>query len=257
MSLCMFSAHWPVHWKSSLLWWCCLLTGEAILQCGCEQGSTECQRKGCVEGDSRWTKGKGKETLSVWSLQLQCSQQFWCLISSVCQPSCWDLSSLPAQTGQISEWVLVFLPFTFPPAVPYSCLAAPGRLAQLLCSAGVSSKGNGNLAAAFSQTRRKPSWWQILAKILGLGVISLQIDLYWKCLGLVSWVLESSWNQYIWLLLVLMGVLLACFYSRDVVQVLKGHTEYWRRPSATPPALLKLMVLGKKKGVEDAAAFLW
>lgn len=42
-----------------------MLTGEAILQCGCEQGSTECQRKGCVEGDSRWTKGKGKEKVTI------------------------------------------------------------------------------------------------------------------------------------------------------------------------------------------------
>lgn len=55
----------------------------------------------------------------------------------------------------------------------YSCLAAPGRLAQLLCSAGVSSKGNGNLAAAFSQSRRGPSWLQVMAKVLGLGLISL------------------------------------------------------------------------------------
>lgn len=55
----------------------------------------------------------------------------------------------------------------------YSCLAAPGRLAQLLCSAGVSSKGNGNLAAAFSQSRRGPSWLQVMAKVLGLDLISL------------------------------------------------------------------------------------
>lgn len=160
-----------------------MLTGEAVLQRGCEQGSTECQRKGFVQDDSRWAEEK--EGKGGWGLKGQHHCGYSTAATVVTQVLVFDIQCLPAQllrplihstlarsqSGCLcscmshsllqSHMGLLFLP------------CAPGRLAQPLCSAGVSSKGNGNLAAAFSQSRRRPSWLQVMAKVLGLSVISL------------------------------------------------------------------------------------
>lgn len=129
-------------------------------------------------------------------VQPHCSHQFWYLIPRVCQPSYWDLSSTASPPWPDLSGCLYHIPCCSPTWGCYSCLAAPGRLAQPLCSADVSSKGNGNLAAAFTQSRR-PSWLQFMAKVLGLGVISLCKYIYTGSAWVLFPVLESSWN--IWL----------------------------------------------------------
>lgn len=99
-----------------------MLAGEAILQRGCEQGSTECQRKGCVSGDSRWTKEKErKKEMVVGVSKVNISVVTPATVLPpvlVFDSQCLPAHPFPVPTGQISEWLFVFLPVPSPPAVP-------------------------------------------------------------------------------------------------------------------------------------------
>lgn len=95
-----------------------------------------------------------------------------------------------------------------------------------------SEQGEAQLAASSGQTLR--IWCDLFANRFILEVPGFFLSLIHHGTSTFGFVV------------VLLGVLLACFYGRGVVRVLEG-TQCWSRPSAPSPALLKLMVLGGKK----------
>lgn len=87
----------------------------------------------------------------------------------------------PFHTGQISSTDIFFMHVRFYTAVSYGA-AIPGDWCS--CCTLYCQQVKKNWAVDFNQSRKKLSWLQAMAEMLGFGAISVQVGLCWDCLGL-------------------------------------------------------------------------